>query len=454
VKLKFYILFLGLGLASGFTSLIFNDLFVNSTAQAADGSSENVNTESTGMNTKMLEYLIPGLIAAFASIAAAIIAASNQSKLKKLEEAKAEQDARRDYEYEARKRIYHELEPLIFLHIEDSDRAYNHIKELANMAKLGTLSANLTLSGDLVEDNYYLKATIYKLIRPMAVFSLMQQHLTSYDIQLDDYLRLQYILAKCLYFSCTDDYYVALGSKKKEDYKLCLICRFHGSLKHPEDKEKREHPNHIVYNILGMTQGVTDSLANSLIKFDDNDNTYRVMTFDEFQIKHFDKYVKMTPSMQKICEVISKMNFNNFKNREDFPRYVLLWRILVLHACIYSVMKYLRQKQSQQQDNPNTTHEILNQIGNFIEKEKQAKEFNWVLQSNKFSPEESTKLEEYYNKLSFDDIQKNLEEHYTLSLDAIQKYLEDWLPSNYDNPIKRTKKHKSNFRLPKISFIH
>lgn len=135
----------------------------------------------------------PAIIAAIASVVAAI----NQTKLKGLEEWKAEQDARREYEYEARKRLYRELEPLIFLLVEHSENAYNHIRELANMARSGNLSINLSTTDS--KDNYYLKATIYKLILPMAVFRLMQRSLTLYDLQLEDYFRIQYILAKFLY---------------------------------------------------------------------------------------------------------------------------------------------------------------------------------------------------------------------------------------------------------------
>lgn len=403
----------------------FSILYIPS-VHAAGNNSEGITTQDNAMNSKMLEYLVPGLVAAGASIAAAIIAASNQTKLKKLEEAKAEQDARRDYEYEARKRIYHELEPLIFLHVEDSDKAYNHIQELANMARLGTLSANLTIP---FQDNYYFKATIYKLIRPMAVFALMQQRLTSYDLQLEDYFRAQYILAKCLYFSCTDDYYVALGGKNKEDWEYCLLCLFPGELKHPnEEKEKSIHPNHIVYNLLGMTQGVVDSLANSLI----NNRENRVLTFDEFEKKHFDKNVKMTASMQSMCELISKMNLNT----EGYnARYVLLWRILVLHACIYRVMKVIKgTKQPHQQGIHNTIdrEEIKEKIHDFLDKE--ATKFYWVLDSDKCAPEK----------------QKQMDDSFKNSLIAIGKYLDDWLQSNYENSEKRNRKQNSFFRLSKI----
>jgi hypothetical protein len=358
----------------------------------------------------------------------------NAEKLRHLEYAldlqKSQRNARLDYEYEARKRLYHELEPLIFLHVEDSDDAYHHIIELASMARSGTLSVKLGMSTDNKEDNYYLKATIYKLIRPMAVFRLMQRRLTSYDLQLEDYFRLQYILAKCLYFSSTDNYYVALGSKEKKDWEPCLICAFEGYLKLPEEKkEKSSHPDHIVYNILGITRGVIDNLANSLIKFSENDKTYRVMTFDEFEELHFGKgHTSVTPSMLKLCQLFSMMNINN---RDFYPIYVLIWRILVLHACIYSIMKNLAgQKHVSQQhsaekviENRIDKDEINERVAHFLEKE--ALNFNWVIEDEKKCNPLTSKRE--------------MEEHFCHSLYAIKKYLHDWLENNYEEPVRPTK---------------
>lgn len=302
------------------------------------------------------------------------------------------------------------------------------------MARLGTLGVNLAYSTDKIEDSYYLKATIYKLIRPMAVFRLMQRHLTMYDLQLVDYFRLQYILAKCLYFSCTDDYYLASGSKKREDYKVCLICSFEGNLKHPEEKkEETIHPNHIVYNILGLTRGVVDSLANSLIKFDENDKTYRVMTFDEFEEKHFDKENKETTRpMLTVCRVFSTMNL---VNRNNYPSYVLIWRILILHACIYNVMKSIKgQKQLSHQDSTskNATNaidrgEIKKRIEDFLKVE--VSKFRWVIEDERKQVSQITK--------------EQMNSDYCHSLIAIEKYLDDWLEQNYEDPVKPEKKRKS-----------
>ena len=78
----------------------------------------NSNTDVSARDFEMFKsmlVLIGSVIAAVASIIAALISARNQKKLKKMEEYRAEQDARREYEYEARKRVYREFEPLIFM---------------------------------------------------------------------------------------------------------------------------------------------------------------------------------------------------------------------------------------------------------------------------------------------------------------------------------------------------
>lgn len=61
---------------------------------------------------------------------------TNLENLKsELAKQQAEQDAQRDYEYEARKRLYQECEPLLFQLIEASETALNHIKDIASRVK-------------------------------------------------------------------------------------------------------------------------------------------------------------------------------------------------------------------------------------------------------------------------------------------------------------------------------
>src|SRR5215212_1067166 len=256
---------------------ILNYIFVPSLSaqinNTSDSSNVNINGDLGSGIPQWLQSMFPAIVAAIASVAAAIFAATNQTKLKKLEEWKAERDARREYEYEARKRLYRELEPVLFLLNEHSEDAYRHILQLATLARDGTLATNLTSPTKDNEDNYYLKSTIYTLILPMAIFRLLHSNLTLYDLELDINFKFQYILAKCLYLTCSNSFDIAVGDKQNSE--TCLICSdphlMHPKehmIKYTDDKKELQsiaHHHHIPYNELGIHRGTTDSLASSVI---------------------------------------------------------------------------------------------------------------------------------------------------------------------------------------------
>src|SRR5262245_54437043 len=87
------------------------------------------------------------LVAAGAALVVALIThlstRSNQHAIEELRdryaESKAERDARRDYQYEARKRLYHECGPLVFQLAELSEAAFYRITGLAQTASQGNL---------------------------------------------------------------------------------------------------------------------------------------------------------------------------------------------------------------------------------------------------------------------------------------------------------------------------
>jgi hypothetical protein len=390
------------------------------------------------INNIMLQYNVPAIVAALAAILAAIIAARNQIRLKKIEEINAELDARREYEYEARKRLYREFEPLIFILNQDSAGAYRHIKELAGMASLGSLHVKLSTANDEDKDSInddYLKSTIYKLILPMAVFSLIQRRLTSFDLHLENCFRLQYALAKCLYFSCADNYYIALGGYDPSDYKLCLICDSGGLLKHSKEKDEERkhlkhskekdepsnHPNHIIVNILDINTGMVDSLANSIIEFDGNDKTYGIIPYDKFEHKCFLNDGIINPSIKIMYETFSKMDVT--ADEKDYLKYLLIWRIFLLHVCVYWIMKELLQKEyssRKARHNNNDGVEITtDDIGELIDK---------------FIHEESDKFKYIPDTVADNSVKSKdkMDEDYSNSKMAIKNYLLEWLSNNYE----------------------
>jgi hypothetical protein len=81
---------------------------------------------------------------------------------------KDEQAAIRNYEYEARQRLYKEFEPLLFLLVEHGESAYRRIYELARTAKQGNLEPG---EGWIKNNEYFKISTIHRLLLPLAVFT-------------------------------------------------------------------------------------------------------------------------------------------------------------------------------------------------------------------------------------------------------------------------------------------
>jgi hypothetical protein len=141
---------------------------------------------------------------------------SEQAKYnRELEELKAKLDrsnvefgtenqARKDYEYEARKRLYQQCEPLLFQLVELSENALHRIYSLARTSRRGELGGNRGWLSDT--HAYYLASTIYNLLAPLVIYRLIQRRLTLVDLTVDPHINSQYLLAKRLYISFTDDF--------------------------------------------------------------------------------------------------------------------------------------------------------------------------------------------------------------------------------------------------------
>ena len=139
------------------------------------------------------------LIAAMAALVVAVIthlsSRSNQRAIEELRnryaENKAERDARRDYLYEARKRLYHECGPIVFQLAELSEAAFYRITGLAQTASQGNLEPG---RHSFLRDEYYRVSTIYRLLAPSAALKLMQRRLTLVDLSLDYAIHRRYAL--------------------------------------------------------------------------------------------------------------------------------------------------------------------------------------------------------------------------------------------------------------------
>jgi hypothetical protein len=292
---------------------------------------------------------------------------------KKLGDEKSEQDARRDYEYEAKKRLYQEYEPLLFQFNELSESAYRRIIGVAKNIKYGNLTPSNGWLGTI--NGYYMVNTLYRFLAPLAIFRLMQRRLTLFDLNLNPMFSTQYLLAKILYRTFSKDF---------------VLSRMNPRLNYDPYSQKhvdrKNHPEK--YQLQGVYLGKVDNMADALIK-EEADKTLRIMSFGEFQREYF-----KTDVVHEIFKDISNLFFNFHPNSSP-----VLWRILITQARIYrAILDSYKLKGS---DN----RSILVQMSG-----KERNQFNWF---------------EYKN----DKELKIMESNYM----AAEKYLQDGFTGSFES---------------------
>lgn len=245
------------------------------------------------------------------------VARSTQEAMERLRDGLAtnqkEQDARRDYEYEARKRLYEECEPLLFQLVELSGNAVRRIRSLARSAGKGALEPG---SGWLSSDGHYMTSTIYRLFAPLVAYRLIQRRLTLIDLTLDPYIAEQYRLAKCLYLAVTDDFSLA-ALEPAFDYS-------------PDEDPPPDAPADAAarYRRQGLFEGVLDNVVEQLI-VDERDRPVRCKTFGEFTAE----YADVASSLRRAFEPVHHL-LTDFHPRTR----PVTWRVLCAQYLIYKVL--------------------------------------------------------------------------------------------------------------------
>ena len=149
--------------------------------------------------------LVVALIGAGWGIAAAFIAARAQQRVVRLTaslgEQRAESDARRSYEYEARKRLYNVYEPLRVRLLDCTDNAVRQIVDLVGRPGPGRPGYSSA--------EYRLKATIYYLLAPLVVSRMIERRLTLVDLGLDARIHTEFMLAQAICRSLSDEFRIA-----------------------------------------------------------------------------------------------------------------------------------------------------------------------------------------------------------------------------------------------------
>lgn len=160
----------------------------------------------------MTGQTLAALIAAGASLLVAVFSTRTSLRTQKnlahlnnqFQEEHAERNARRDYEYEAKKRLYSECEPILFEAMELADNFRRRVISLARGSRQGNLSE--IQEGWLATRGYFFKTTAYYLLAPATSFKILQRRLTAIDLALEPRLEFQYQLLKLTFLSYTWDH--------------------------------------------------------------------------------------------------------------------------------------------------------------------------------------------------------------------------------------------------------
>ena len=216
--------------------------------------------------------LIVALISLASSVILARLAFRNSKRLAefqaKLEDQKGEAGAKRQYEYDARKRLYAECYPVIFQLSEYADLAYRRVLNIADAAVAGGLRERLG-------NQYYSSSTMYRIIAPAACFVLMRQRLTAVDLSLDERINRLYKIARLHYSVLLADFEMSA-----EDPTITYK---------PHEPEAETHrnldprqPNPAEYWYQALVWGYLDRAASSMLVSNNGGAEQRIMGFGEF----------------------------------------------------------------------------------------------------------------------------------------------------------------------------
>jgi hypothetical protein len=260
------------------------------------------------------------IAAAAALIVATITHLSNRNNQKAIEQlrddydkTRGERNAKRDYEYEARKRLYQECGPPLFQLVELSESAFYRITNLAAAAKQGNLEPG---QRSYLYSGYYRISTLYRLLAPSALLKIIQSRLTLIDLSLDRKIWLQYTLTRQSFFAFGDEFlFASLGNS--------LIYE-------PFDKEARtkSKSDPAAYWRQGLPLGVIESAIEVLLTTDKEGNK-RLMTYAECEAEYNDEKSRVREQFDAIAFLI-----HDFHPRTR----PVFWRILVTQAVLYYVL--------------------------------------------------------------------------------------------------------------------
>lgn len=211
--------------------------------------------------------------------------------------------ARIDYVYDARKRLYVECEPVLFLLNEYGDFASRRIRAMARLVRKGQGKDNFNT------DDYYLLSSIYYIFRPLVSYGLLRSRLGAVDLALDDYISVQFQLCKLLYRTFTHG-----GSIARRKPKLKAQMRKRAT---PERQD--------------LSLGQLDIAVQAMVRASGSPENprERCVTFGEFEAEVTRKGTDLRSAFSEVVPLFLRF---------DPTTHPILWRILIAQTMIYELI--------------------------------------------------------------------------------------------------------------------
>jgi hypothetical protein len=238
--------------------------------------------------------------------------------------------AKLDYEYHARLRLYEQWEPALFQLLERSRYALNRIENLANpevWKRLTESEPDPAAKGRAVMPaaKYEAIATMYGLYSPLVVIREMSRRLTLFDLSLEPKIQLQYLLATRIYNTLQDD--IAFAAIEP----VIVYTPFADDWRSQRETKPQQ------YWWQGLTMGRLENLLD-LMTVINPDGSSRPASFGQFEQVYFDSLADPTEERRKT--IAAGANSLYRFRPVDRPVYC---RILIAQARLYQALGRTRR---------------------------------------------------------------------------------------------------------------
>ncbi|MFL6843724.1 MAG: hypothetical protein ACJ8ER_02450 [Allosphingosinicella sp.] len=272
-----------------------------------------------GMSTAVVVALISALVALAGVVVNGYFTWRNAERQKEI----ASSNALTSYQFEARKRLYTECEPLLFQLSEACEQALRRCELLGTRKACERLSVQDTnpygLHGFMLSRQTELIASAYELLHPLALFCLLREKMTRVDCSLDPVVSFQYRLVRHLYASFHDDEEIA-AQHPQFDYE-------------PRAEKWVSRRNELPqkYWWQGVTPGRLDRAVRMLTLVERDSR--RVMTFGEFEDLYMSVYKSNDVARQKTLGVFANPLYGFTPDERP-----VFWRLLLVQAHIHQAL--------------------------------------------------------------------------------------------------------------------